>query len=38
MPKSNEYAAKTIVYRIDIEPGRHSQKVALRKKEFEKQP
>jgi hypothetical protein len=35
IPKSNEYAPKTIIYRIDIAEGRHSHKVVLRKKEYE---
>lgn len=31
-PKNNEYGPLTAIYRIDIEPGYHSRKVALRKK------
>jgi hypothetical protein len=35
-PKNKEYGDLTAVYRIDIEPGYHCKKLALKKKCYQK--
>ena len=35
-PKNKEYGDLTAVYRIDVEPGYHSKKLALKKKCYQK--
>lgn len=36
-PRNKEYEETKAIYRIDIEPGYHSKKIALRKKIYIKQ-